>query len=170
MNVRAARSSDVKAIAKVHVLGWQHAYAGILPSNFLASLSIEQRARMWAEAIEKQTQRLLVVEVAGELAGFAAFGLSRDVGAHATDFEVWAIYVSPGFLGTGAGRALWLQCLAEMKLADASRVTLWVLAKNERAIRFYRAAGFTEDVGFGKSIQIGGVSADEVRYAQQVAG
>jgi ribosomal protein S18 acetylase RimI-like enzyme len=65
---------------------------------------------------------------------------------------------------------LWLRTLREMKLAGAARVTLWVLAKNERAIRFYRVAGFTEDVGSRKSIQIGGVSVDEVRYVRQLAG
>jgi GNAT superfamily N-acetyltransferase len=170
MKTRSAQSSDVQAIAKAHVVGWQHAYSGILPSEFLAELSIEQRARMWADAIEKQTQRVLVIEVAGEFAGFAAFGLCRDAGAQATDFEVWAIYLNPGVVGTGVGRALWLRTLREMKLAGAARVALWVLAKNERAIRFYRVAGFTEDVGSRKSIQIGGVSVDEVRYVRQLAG
>lgn len=170
MNVRAAVSSDVDAIARVHVLGWQHAYSGILPSDFLASLSIEQRACMWAEAIEKQIQRLLVVEAAGQVAGFAAFGPCRDGGAHSTVFEVWAIYLSPQFIGSGAGRALWLSSLAAMKLAGATRVTLWVLAENELAIRFCRAAGFAEDVGSRKTIQVGGVLADEVRYAQNITG
>lgn len=46
MNVRAAASSDVEVIAKIHVMSWQHAYAGILPSDFLVSLSVEPRARM----------------------------------------------------------------------------------------------------------------------------
>ena len=170
MNIRAAVFSDVDAIASAHVLGWQHAYSGILPSDFLASLSIEQRASMWAEAIEKEIQRLLVVEVAEQVVGFAAFGPCRDDVAHTTDFEVWAIYLKPQFIGSGAGRALWLGSLAAMKLIGAARVTLWVLADNESAIRFYRAAGFTEEVGSRKSIQVGGVLADEVRYAQNISG
>ena len=170
MNVRPALSSDVDAIARTHVLGWQHAYGGILSPNFLASLSVEQRARMWAEAIEKQVQRLLVVEVAGQVSGFVAFGPCRDDGAHATDFEVWAIYLHPQFIGSGAGQALWLGSLAAMKRRGATRVTLWVLAKNEVAIRFYRAAGFTEDAESRKSIQVGGVPVVEVRYSQNITG
>lgn len=169
MNIRPATSSDVDAIARTHVLGWQHAYAGILPSDFLASLSTEQRARMWAEAIEKQIQRLLVVEVAGQVVGFAAFGPCRDDGAHETDFEIWAIYLQPQYIGFGVGRALWLGALASMKLMGATRVTLWVLVENELATHFYRAAGFIEDAGSRKSIQVGGVSADEVRYMQNIA-
>lgn len=170
MNVRSAAASDVDAIARVHVLGWQHAYAGILSPDFLASLSVERRAPMWAEAIEKRTQRLLVAEAAGQVVGFAAFGPCRDDEAHATVFEVWAIYLDPQFIGSGVGRSLWLSSLATMKLAGATRVTLWVLAKNALAIRFYRAAGFTEEIGSRKSIQVGGVLVDEVRYAQNMTG
>lgn len=169
MNVRSAVLSDVDAIARAHVLGWQHAYAGILPVDFLAALSVEQRARMWAEAIEKKIQRLFVVEVAGQVAGFIAFGPSRDAGADATVFEIWAIYLNPPFIGSGAGRALWHSALVAMKRAGAARITLWVLAENALAIRFYRAAGFSEDVGLRKSIQVGGVFTDEVRYAQNIA-
>lgn len=169
MNVRPAISSDVDAVARTHVLGWQHAYAGILPPNFLASLSVEQRASMWTEAIEKQTQRLFVVEVAGQVRGFAAFGPCRDDGSFKTDFEIWAIYLDPQFIGVGAGRALWLGSLAAMKRMGAARVTLWVLAENELAIRFYRAAGFTEEVASRKSIQVGGVPVVEVRYSQNIA-
>lgn len=169
MNVRAAVASDVDAIASVHVLGWRHAYSGILPSDFLASLSVEQRAHMWSEALERNVQRLLVVEVTGQLAGFVAFGPCRDNGAHATAFEVWAIYLDPQCIGTGAGRALWLGALAALKLAGATRVTLWVLAENTLAIRFYRAAGFTEEAGSRKSSSVGGVCVDELRYAQSIS-
>jgi hypothetical protein len=87
----------------------------------------------------------------GKVAGFAEFGPCRDDGAHTAAFGVWAIYINPQFIGFGA-----------------VRVTLWVLVENELAIRFYRAAGFTEDVGSRKSIQLGGVLADEVRYAQNI--
>ncbi|MGC1173849.1 N-acetyltransferase family protein [Polaromonas sp.] len=170
MNIRAASSSDAEAIARVHVLGWQHAYAQVLPADFLSSLSIERRATMWAEAIEKQTQQLLVAEVEGEIVGFSAFGMCRDDDSVATDFEVWAIYLRASFLGTGAGRSLWLHSLSAMRIAGAKRATLWVLAENERAIRFYRAAGFAEDESSRKVVHIGGVSVDEIRYAQQIAG
>lgn len=168
MIVRPAELSDVDAIARTHVAGWQHAYAGILPADYLASLSVERRAATWTEAIRQKTQQLLVAEATEELAGFCAFGGCRDPGAAATDFEVWAIYLGPQFLGTGVGRRLWLEALGTMKGAGALRITLWVLCGNLRAIHFYRAAGFTEDQGSLRSVQIGGVSVPEIRYARPV--
>lgn len=168
MHVRPARPSDAEAIAGVHVRSWQHAYKDILPAEFLASLSVADRTRMWTDAIEEKTQRIRVVDVAGRLAGFASFGLSRDEGATATDFELWAIYVDPPVIGSGAGYALWTQCFAEMRLAGATRVMLWAMAKNTFAIQFYRAAGFSEEEGSRKSFELGGVQVDEVRLAQKI--
>ena len=51
-------------------------------------------------------------------------------------------------------------------LADLgySRATLWVLAANARAIRFYERAGFTLDANSETIIDIGGQSFPEVRY------
>ncbi len=166
MIIRPAAISDVDAIARTHVAGWQHAYAGMLPAEFLSSLSVERRVAMWTDAIKQKTQQLLVAEVAEGIAGFCAFGRCRDEGAAASDFEVWAIYLGPQFLGAGIGRGLWLEALAAMTGAGALSITLWVLCGNMRAVRFYRAAGFTEDPGSLRSIQIGGVSVPEMRFAR----
>jgi len=48
---------DLEAIAKVHVLSWQHAYRQLLPQEFLASLSIEQRRTMWAKSFSEHAPR-----------------------------------------------------------------------------------------------------------------
>ena len=106
--------------------------------------------------------------MAGRLVGFASFGLSRDEGTGPTDFELQAIYVDPAFTGSGAGFAVWVQCFEEMRLAGATRVMLWVLEKNSWLIRFYKAAGFAQDAGARRSIELGGVPLDEVRYAQKI--
>ena len=168
MHVRRARHSDADAIAGIYVRSWRDAGKQFLPSQFLASLSVEEHASTWADAIELGTQRIRVVEMAGVLVGFASFGLSRDEGAGATDFELQAIYVDPPSTGSGAGFALWVQCFEEMRLASASRVMLWVLEKDVRLIRFYQAAGFVQDAGARRSVELGGVPFDEVRYAQKI--
>ena len=168
MHVRRARPSDADAIAQVQVRSWQDAYKEILPADFLASMSVEEHAREWAQAIEKRTQRIRVVENGGRLIGFASFGLSRDEGAGPTDFELREIYIDRPAIGTGSGFNLWVNCFEEMRLAGATRVTLWVLEKNVWGTRFYKAAGFALDEGARRSIGIGGVRFDEVRYAQAI--
>ncbi len=38
--IRPGKSSDAEAIAKVHVIAWRETYAGIVPNDYLDSLSV----------------------------------------------------------------------------------------------------------------------------------
>lgn len=51
--------------------------------------------------------------------------------------EVKELYVEPFFQGQGVGGAL-----LEFAVSERGADTLWVLEKNEKAIRFYRSHGF----------------------------
>ena len=53
MEVLAATSEDCRAVAEVHVESWQHAYRGILPEQYLASLSVAEREAMWRRMVER---------------------------------------------------------------------------------------------------------------------
>ena len=44
-----------------------------------------------------------------------------------------------------------------------SSVSLWVLERNVRAIRFYSAVGFVLEPGSGKDFELGGKLVREVR-------
>jgi hypothetical protein len=81
MEIQAATSEDCRAIAEVQVDSWQHAYRGILPEQYLASLSVAEREAMWRRMVERQPSHLLVARAAGQVVGFVAFGASRDEGA-----------------------------------------------------------------------------------------
>ncbi|MBY0503631.1 MAG: GNAT family N-acetyltransferase [Bryobacteraceae bacterium] len=162
--IEAARLDDCQAIAEVHVLSWQHAYAGILPPAVLADLSIERRAVMWHEAVTNGSPKVLVARRGGDVVGFIAYGACRDSGR--TEWgEVWALYLHPEHWSRGTGRALWLA--AEAGLRDYRAVSLWVLRQNERAIRFYRAAGFRLDEAAAQTLEIGGQAFEEDRYVRE---
>ncbi len=47
LTVRAASSSDARAIAAVHVRAGQVAYRGLLPDELLDRLSVEDREGSW---------------------------------------------------------------------------------------------------------------------------
>lgn len=49
--VREARSDDAAAIARVHVDTWRTTYRAIMPAEFLAGLSYENRERQWTRAL-----------------------------------------------------------------------------------------------------------------------
>ena len=49
--ISQAAFEDAAAVARVHVDSWLTTYAHILPNEFLAGLSYEQRTNSWASAL-----------------------------------------------------------------------------------------------------------------------
>lgn len=88
--------------------------------------------------------------------GFVSFGPCRDETAPLDRGEVWAIYVAPSAWSKGAGQALWRAASERLRALGFRSVSLWVIAGNERARRFYCAAGFSVEVGSEKEFEIGG--------------
>jgi L-amino acid N-acyltransferase YncA len=169
-HIEPATTDDCHAIAEVHVLSWRHAYQNLLPAEFLASLSVEQRAAMWRESLATGTLQLLVARDHKGIAGFIAFGPSRDEEAAPHSAEVWAIYLVPSSWSQGTGRMLWLAALERMLGQGYKTVSLWVIAGNERAIQFYSTAGFKPEPHSVRELTMGGVQLHEVRYVFNVEG
>lgn len=130
----------------------------------LDSFSIDKREATWRKFIRAGAPELWVAEAQSDILDWVAFSPSRDGDATAAVGEIEAIYVRPDYRGTGVGRGLWL--LARRRLIEwgFSSATLWVLADNTRAIRFYRAAGFQPNPDSEKNVSIGGKILKEVRY------
>lgn len=163
--VRKAKARDATGIGLVHVRSWQATYRGYFPQEFLDGLDPKQRAAKWRRYLREnddERARLLVIEQAGEIVGFANVGPCRDEGMD-TAGEVRAIYLLPQHWDRGLGRALMTAGLDALTSAGFSEAILWVLAENDRARRFYEAGGWVtdgavkEDDGFGFLIR-------EVRY------
>ena len=161
--IRPSIETDARGIAEVHVRTWQAAYRGIVPQTYLDEMSVERREALWRESIAQGLREVVVAEVDSEIVGWVAFGRSRDAGAPDAVGEVEAIYVLPAFWSKGVGRELWLRALHRFTEHGFGSVTLWTLEANERARRFYRAAGFSESAGTRKVVRIGGVDLAEVR-------
>ena len=164
MRVDPAAPEDARAIAEVHVASWQAAYKDMLPAQYLADLSVAERETRWRASIEREHPECLVARSGTKVVGFVSFAASRDEGAAAGCAEIWAFYLAPAVWSQGAGRMLWQSALGRIADAGYTSVSLWVVATNERAIRFYRGAGFVPDPGSLKEFTLGGVRLQEVRY------
>jgi len=134
------------------VASWQAAYAGLLPDDFLARLSAEERAASWARRIREGVGQVLVIEEDGVVAGFAAFAPS----------QLYALYLLPEFWGRGLGRALHDRVVEAM---SGDSAILWVLATNERAKAFYLRQGWLDD-GETATETLEGVTLDVVRFSR----
>ncbi|WP_306494914.1 GNAT family N-acetyltransferase [Pseudomonas sp. W4I3] len=165
--IRDARPSDANSIANVHISSWQHAYLDLMPADFLASLSatLPKREAYWTHAIGSKEVDVLVSEVDGNVTGWISVGPCRDqdkAGAEAG--EVMAIYVLAKYWGKGIGAQLWESGLQRLVDQGYKVITLWVLAENQRAVRFYQGLGGREELGSRRTLARGGVSLEEVRY------
>jgi ribosomal protein S18 acetylase RimI-like enzyme len=170
MVIRRAISEDASSIAAIHVRSWQSAYQGIVPKQFLQTLSIERRTATWQEALAARTSDVWVAELEGRLLGWISVGKSRDADACADTAELWAVYVDPSAWRRGVGRALWREAEFHLKSLKNSQVTLWVLLANSIALRFYDSLGFVIDPGSTKKLQIGGAELVEIRLRRYLSG
>ena len=148
-------------MGKVHVRAWQAAYRGHMPDAYLDTLSAEDRAGLWRNAVARPRAgaSVLVVEREGQVVGFAAVGPSGvdDCG------EVYSINVDPDVWGTGAGRTLLEAAQGELRALGYDDAILWVVPGNDRARRFYERAGWTTD-GVERTQEVLGATVPEVRY------
>ncbi|WP_349017266.1 GNAT family N-acetyltransferase [Streptomyces solicavernae] len=164
VSVRQMTSADCPAVADIRVRGWQFAYAGLIPRSYLDAMDVAEDTERCRERHARGDPAVvgLVAERAGRPVGWASFGPYRDSDLPPTDTELYALYVHPEHIGTGAGRALMDAVLARCASAGAPCVRLWVLRDNARARRFYARAGFEAD-GAEEVFEVHGAPVPEVR-------
>lgn len=167
MQVRFACSRDALAIAEVHMASRQTAYRGIIPDEILDRIELGRREAQWLSNIEAGVTRILVAEEFDAIRGFAAFASTRDPDEDPSKVaEIQAIYVEPEAWRKGIGKSLCKSVFADLRSANFSQVTLWVLRNNERAIGFYESMGFSRDGG--TKIEKLGDSLEAVRFRREV--
>jgi len=168
MIVRPGQLRDAPQIAEIHVRSWQEAYAGIVPADYLASLSVERYEANWRENLAKGEPEVAVAVEGEAVLGWLGFGRSRDDDAAPVVAEIWAVYVNPSQWRRGVGRHLWEHAKRVLRERGFGSVTLWVLSENQRAAEFYAAVGFEIESSSKKHFDIGGRSLAEVRYTRRL--
>jgi len=169
MQITRAVVEDAGAVARVHVDSWRVAYKNIVPDAYLDALSVEARELSWRGTVLAGKPELLLAREDAATVGFIAFGACRDEDAPPGRGEVWAIYVAPSHWSQGIGRELWARANDVLKARSFTSVSLWVLADNARAIRFYRIAGLLPEPSSAKVRVIGGRSLQEIRYIGELS-
>ncbi len=167
--VRAARAGDARATAAIRVHGWQSAYRGQLPDELLDDLSVEGDAIRFADHVRHlpPDRRLWVAQLDGEVVGFASTGPARDEDAHGAA-EVYAIYVRPDLIGRGIGQRLLDHAVRDLADQGYAEATLWTLATNVPARRFYERAGWRAD-GASKLDRMDRFELNETRYRRTLS-
>jgi GNAT superfamily N-acetyltransferase len=163
MKIRGATLPDAAQIARVHVASWRSTYRDLLPAEFLANLSYEQRTERWIQVLGAEAERnfaFVVENDPGDIVGFADSGPERE-GRAGYDGELYAIYLLEEYHGRDWGRQLFERAKADLSERGYAAMMLWVL-KDNRTRGFYERMG---GVMIGeKQAEIGGTKVTEVAY------
>jgi ribosomal protein S18 acetylase RimI-like enzyme len=146
--LRDATPADAHAIATVLVRSWRAAYRGLLPDDVLAGLSIPDREQLWSDTLTAPPPRTraVVATIGSAIVGFAATGpplVPADC-ADPTLGDLYALYLSPDVWRRSIGTQLHAAALDRLRSCGFTHAGLWVLATNERALRFYNRHGWTD--------------------------
>jgi GNAT superfamily N-acetyltransferase len=134
VSVRSGKPADAKALARIFKEAWLLAYRGIIPHLHLDSMIRQRTAEWWRNAL-KSSDTLLVLEVAGTVAGYATIGSSR----HRLPYqgEIYELYLDPVYQGLGLGEHLFEGCRHALDMKKLNGLVVWALLDNTGACDFY---------------------------------
>ena len=142
--IRRPDIRDAAEIGSVHLAVWRQAYAGILPADYLSSLTVESNVARWHDLLGSgdawRVERLVGLDPAGAIVGMVAWGASRDDDP-VVPAELHAIDILESHHGTGLA-----DLLLSNSIGSVGPQMLWVLVANARARACYRRYGFVERV------------------------
>ena len=139
ITIRRARRADAEDIAGVHDAAWRDAYRGLIPGGELERMISRRGARWWDAAIARGS-RLLVLDFADAIGGYATYGRNR-VPSLPHGGEVFELYLAPQYQGLGFGRRLFEAVRADLAEHGYPSLLVWALAENDRALGFYERLG-----------------------------
>jgi ribosomal protein S18 acetylase RimI-like enzyme len=143
--LRPAADGDARAIAKIHVAGWQAGYRDLIDGAYLDAMSVDARYEIWQRILAGGTGRVLLAEEGACAQGFIAFGPANDRELPQHTGEIYALYVDPVGWGRGTGGRLLCEASAELARAGRRSAVLWVFDANVRARQFYERYGWSAD-------------------------
>ena len=151
-------------MARVHVLGWQVAYRGLIAQDYLNGLRPEDKARKYSFDRTAADMPVTLTAVDEEDVIYVLLprgGLTTATCRISVKYGLSTSTRSTG--GKGVGRLLMDASRDQLRRHGAREALLWVLAGNERARRFYEIGGWRPD-GARRMEIMGDSALEEVRY------
>lgn len=130
MKIRRAVLTDAANIAQVHVKSWQQSYKGLVDSDYLAQMSIEERTAKWEKWLRQGNSHIVLVLEDDErnLCGFISGGAIRS--HHPYAGEVYAFYLLKHVQQKGFGTKMLRMFVTELAAIDKNSMIVWVLKDN----------------------------------------
>ncbi len=139
ISIRPARLGDEAGIAYVHDSARRDAYQGVIPGRELERM-IQRRGPVWWRQAIRGGTRLMVLDFADKIAGYASYGRNR-MPALGYGGEIFELYLAPEFQGVGLGRRMFDSARSDLAAHGYSTFVVWALGGNDRAMGFYKRLG-----------------------------
>lgn len=147
IDVRPARASDLPAILAI--------YNGVIRDTLAIwkdePVDLAER-EAWFAARRRAGHPVLVADVAGEIAGYAAAGDFRGGSGFRLVCEN-SVHVAPAFVRRGVARALMLRLMEEAARSGRTHMVAAIGLPNDASIALHEALGF-ERVGLMPGIGV----------------
>lgn len=162
MNIRKATSEDIKAVSAIYIDTWKTTYKGLVPDEYLHSLSYEEAETKWGQFMaefEHKSSIFVAVNEIDEIVGFAA---TQMMSQKDQTGELYALYLLPKAQGLGAGRRLVSAVAKYLRNEQMSSMLVWVMKKNEAGRGFYKRLGATHYAH--RESEFGGLTVEDEAY------
>lgn len=167
VEIQQAAPQHASSIAELHSRSFLSSYAHLPVTRRSAETGLEGRVVVWDERLRRSERATLVAIGDDRVVGFVHLGRSPDDDADATTGHVYSVHVDPDLTGRGIGRQLVAAATTALASDGHRAATLWVLAENERARRFYERLGWQSDGSVRTEIlSVGGEEGDEVEVVR----
>ncbi len=175
MNIRPATLNDAETLARIHVAGWHESYGGIVPQEYLDSLSVDSRTKDWQRWLSSGEQFNTFLAFENEApCGFISCGKLRTPPPGMSPVrplytsEIYGIYVLKEHWRKGIGKALMRAAAEDLRTRKHRSLCLWVIEKNKNAVAFYQKLG-GQRCG-KKDVEIGGRNLREICFGWRDTG
>ena len=161
ITIRKALPEDAYDYTICHISIWQSAYKGIVPDEYLNSMSneVEKRVEKYTETLTNPGDReYYCVMLSDKMIGFIIIELCTG--------EIWAIYLSKEYWGSGYGKEMLDFSVSELEKKGHNEISLWVFEDNKRARRFNEKNSFVYNGTKREVNWYGGVPLIQLKYVR----
>jgi GNAT superfamily N-acetyltransferase len=144
--IRDAGKSDLRAIAQIHLKGFERTYGSIIPPAQMEERSVEKRLPLWERWHLDPDNRILVGgESSDTPQGFLFGGHVKDHdfiagNCDGFDCEIYSLHTLQEVHGKGLGRALIAAAATRWRKLGRKALVIWAYRDNEFR-RFYERLG-----------------------------
>ena len=161
--IRYAHLEDCDVLGKIHSESLKVAFKDIIPDYVLKNdFCVERRTKRFVSELSETSPKTAIIFEGSEPAGLISFGECRYGNNDKSWIEIWRVYLTPKFWGSGVAKELMEWGINEILKENFRNIELWVLEDNIRAQKFYEKVGFKHDntvqiIDMGKELK-------ELRY------